>query len=70
MKDIIKLDTLDIFEFFQEGMNLSDAVKSVESQFTNAALDLTLGNKSEAADILGISKGKLHRILKEKENDH
>ena len=63
-KNIIKLETIDIFEMFQDGLTRDEIIKDVENQLITAALELTLDNQTKAAEILGISRSKLIKVLK------
>ena len=69
-ENIIKIDTLDIFEMFQEGLTRDDIIKDIENQLIDAALELTLDNQTKASEILGMSRSKLIKILRERKNDN
>jgi len=45
--------------------SLHEAIEEIEKQYIKSALDATSGNKTEAANILGISVRQLHYKLKQ-----
>lgn len=67
MKD--QLDAL-INQMVEHGVHFEDAVTEFQRRFIQKVLAGNNGNKSKAAEILGIHRNTLSRIMREARVDH
>ena len=60
----LNIDEFDVFDEMIEGVDYWGMIDQLDKVVIEAAMNMTLGNQTKAADALGISRGNLINKLK------